>query len=642
MDMKILQISTNDMRGGAARAAYRLHQGLRETGQDCRMLVRHKDSRDDAVFCVTAEDLVEKDNHEFLLDVVVQGQYINSHRTGISNTIFSLPNSGLDLSSLPMTKAADILNLHWVAAYQSLLTLKGLFALKKPVVWTLHDQWAFTGGCHYAAGCGKYRTDCMECPQLDDDPFNLPAAILRDKQELFESADLTIVTPSRWMAECARKSKLFKDLRVEVIPNSLEIDLYTPAPKAVAKGKMGLESDVVTLLFGGEDGNEKRKGFKELVAAIQYCLKDQDFQGLLQDGKIRLLCFGHPNDEIESLSIPVHGLGYLDSDEKINDAYAGADIFVLPSLEDNLPNTILEAMSCGTPVVAFDTGGIPEMVESGVTGKIVPLGDSVKMGEALLSLIFGPDQREAMGKECRKIIEERYALNVQARAYLDLYEELVKVNGKTSQVSPSVPEEEVWDTAPEAQRTEMSSVRLETGIGPHFNEIYDKVAFRALKDFASHVFKQWQASEEDRKARLDQTKELTELFEESEADRKARFVQVKELKELLEESEADRKARFVQVKELKELLEESEADRRARLDHINELNALLNKNEMDRKALGDQINELSLRAEVAEEGVKNLEATFAIRQARRLGLIKVKQLEFIENSKPEKRVINDK
>ena len=352
------------------------------------MLVRYKDSTDDSVFCVTPNNPEEKDDKRFLLDVVVQGQYINSHRTDISNTIFSLPYSGLDLSALPMIMATDIINLHWVAHYQSLLTLKKVFSLSKPVVWTLHDQWAFTGGCHYGAGCRKYRTDCMECPQLDDDSFNLPAAILRDKQEFIKGADLTIVTPSRWMAECAKESRLFKDLRVEVIPNSLETDLYIPLIKAEAKERMGLDGDIVTLLFGGEDGNERRKGFKELIAAIQRCLKDEAFQSLVKTGKIRLICFGHPNDEIETLGIPVDPLGYLDSDEKIRNAYASADIFILPSLEDNLPNTVLEAMSCGTPVVAFDTGGIPEMVESGVTGQIVPLGDSVKMGEALLSLIF--------------------------------------------------------------------------------------------------------------------------------------------------------------------------------------------------------------------------------------------------------------
>ena len=647
--MKILQISTYDIRGGAARASYRLHQGLREIGQDSRMLVRYKDSTDNSVFCVTPKNPKEKNEQKFLLDVVVQGQYINSHRTEISNTIFSLPYSGLDLSSLPMMQAADVINLHWVARYQSLPALNKLFSLSKPVVWTLHDQCAFTGGCHYGAGCRKYCTDCMECPQLDDDPFNLPAAILRDKLEFFKGADLTIVTPSRWMAECARESRLFKDLKIEAIPNSLETDLYTPLPKAEAKGKIGLESDVVTLLFGGEDGNERRKGFKELIAAVQRCLKDEEFQALVKTGKIRLICFGHPNDEIKTLGIPVDPLGYLDSDEKIRNAYASADIFILPSLEDNLPNTILEAMSCGTPVVAFDTGGIPEMVESGVTGQIVPLGDSVKMGEALLALIFNSDKREAIGKECRKRIEEEYVLDVQARAYLDLYEELVKTNGKSMQVPPAVPEEEVWETAPEAERPEMSPVQLETGIGPHFSAIYDKVTFRALKDFASYVFEQWQASEADRKTRLDQTRELTELFEESEADRKARFDQTKELKELLEESEADRKTRLDQINELNDLLNKSETDRKARFDQINELSVLIKEAETLLKMKQTELEELKValdheakRAEAAEEGLKNLEATFAVRQARRLGLIKVKQLELIENSKPEKKGIRDK
>jgi len=635
MAMKIIQVSTYDINGGAARAAYRLHRGLREIGQDCRMLVRYKDSIDDSVFCVAPKDGEEQDEQKFLLEVVVQGQYINFHRTDISNTIFSLPYSGLDISTLQMIQNADIINLHWVARYQSLVTLNRLFSLGKPVIWTLHDQWAFTGGCHYSAGCRKYRTDCAECPQLDDDPFNLPAAILRDKVELFEGAELTIVTPSRWMAECARKSRLFRNLRIEAIPNSLETDLYKPSPKAEAKVRMGLGEDTVTLLFGGEDGNERRKGFKELMAAIQCCMKDKGFQGLSKSKKISLVCFGHPNDEIESLGIPVHRLGYLDSDEKIGHAYASADVFILPSLEDNLPNTVLEAMSCGTPVVAFDTGGIPEMVTNGVTGQIVPLGDSARMGEAVLSLIFDPEKREAMGKECRKKTEEEYVLNVQARAYLDLYEDLVKTNRMSGQVTPPVPKEKVCKTASEEERTEMSSVKLETGIGSHFSDIYEKVTFRALKDFASYVYEQWQASEADRKTWLDQTRELTGLFKKSEADRRARLDQIKELKALLEESEADRKARFDQINELSALIKERDSLLRVKQERLDEL----------RMALDDKSKSLdneSKRAETAEEGLKNLEKTFAVRQARRLGLIKVEQLGFVRDSSPEKEGVCDK
>jgi len=418
-----------------------------------------------------------------------------------------------------MIKAADIINLHWVAQYQSPLTLRRLFSMNKPVVWTLHDQWAFTGGCHYSAGCERYRTDCMECPQLDDDFFNLPAAVLRDKEGVFEDADLTIITPSRWMAECAERSRLFSRLRIETIPNSLESDLFTPLPKTDAKTRMGIESDTVTLLFGGEDGNEKRKGFKELIAAIQYCMKDGEFQDLFKSGKIRLNCFGHPNDELESLGILVGPLGYLDSDEKIRDAYASADVFILPSLEDNLPNTILEAMSCGTPVVAFDTGGIPEMVTNGVTGKVVPLGEAEKMGEALLSLIFNADKREAMGQKCRDRIEEEYSLNVQALRYEALYEELLKDVKPSAQSKPSVTTTGEGEDG-QGIGSEMASVPFDPRTGPHVSAIYDKILLKALKEFAPYAHERWQTSEADRLARLkviqDQGEDVMKL--ESEVD----------------------------------------------------------------------------------------------------------------------------
>jgi glycosyltransferase involved in cell wall biosynthesis len=227
--MKIVQISTYDTSGGAAIAAYRLNRGLHQIGQDCGMLVRHKDSSDNSVHSVTATKNDENSDEKFFLEVAIQEHYIDSHRTDISNTIFSLPYPGYDLSTLPLVRSSDLLNLHWVAQYQSPLTLHKLFSLHKPIVWTLHDQWAFTGGCHYAAGCKKYERDCAGCPQLDHDGLNLTAAVLEDKAEVLKGGNLTIVTPSRWMASCSRESRLLKGFRTEVIPNSLETDVFRPA-----------------------------------------------------------------------------------------------------------------------------------------------------------------------------------------------------------------------------------------------------------------------------------------------------------------------------------------------------------------------------------------------------------------------------
>jgi glycosyltransferase involved in cell wall biosynthesis len=513
--MKIVQINTNDIRGGAARAAYRLHRGLLQIGEDCRMLVKRKDSTDDSVFVVTPKNSAEKFDQEFFLSAAIQGHYINSHRTDISNTIFSLPYPGYDLSVLPLVQAADIVNLHWVAYYQSPLTLHKLFALGKPVVWTLHDQWAFTGGCHYAAGCEKYRQDCVACPQLADDPFDLPAAVLRDKIEFFRGSNLTIATPSRWLAACARESRLFKDLRVEVIPYSLDTDVFSPLPKAEAKEGLGLAAEIVTLLFVAHVGNEKRKGFQELMAAIQYCLAEPEFQSLVKSNKIRILCIGHPNDGLEAVGIPVVSLGYLDSDQGIRAAYSAADLFILPSLEDNLPNTMLESMSCGTPVVAFDVGGIPDVVVDGVTGRLAPVGDVRKLAEAILSLVFNPERREEMGQNCRKVMVEGYSLAVQAQRYLELYRELHQEHKLSAQVAPQ-------DSAAELEQTEVpvaaSAVKalpvyLETAVGPHFQDISDQVLFKALKEFAPARERAYQAAREQLKQQGQQLKRQEERLQ---------------------------------------------------------------------------------------------------------------------------------
>ncbi len=468
--MKIVQISTYDTAGGAPRATYRLHKGLRQIGLDCKMLVRHKISKDETIICVNPKN--EDFDKELVLSTAIQEQYIDSNRTDISNTPFSISYTGYDLSKLSVVQNADIINLHWIAHYQSPMTLHNLFKAGKPIVWTLHDQWAFTGGCHYSAGCKKYCFDCSACPQLSDDPFNVASAFLKDKIDLLKGANLTIVTPSYWLATCVKESRIFKNLRVEVIPNSLETDIFSPIVKAEAKKRLDIAEDTITLLFGAQDGSEKRKGFNELVSALQHCKSDARFQELLINNKIKVLCFGYPSQDLEAIGLPVVSLGYLDSDEKIREVYSAADIFILPSLEDNLPNTILESLSCSTPVIAFSVGGVPDIVESGITGELVPSYDVRKLGEAILSLIFNPFLRETMGQNGREKIVREYSLDNQANHYLSLYQDL-QMNKNKANVPIKLNHSE----------RDHENILCETVFGPHFQNIYDQVLLKALKEF---------------------------------------------------------------------------------------------------------------------------------------------------------------
>lgn len=513
-------MTTYDIQGGAALAAYRLHQGLREIGENCRMLVRHKSSADDTVLRVFPKNQTEIKDKDFFLSTVIQNHYINSHRTDISNTMFTLPYPGYDLAGLSLVQEADVINLHWVAGYQSPVTLQGLFQLSKPVVWTLHDQWAFTGGCHYAAGCTKYQINCASCPQLSDDPFDLPAAVLQDKLALFVQANLTIVTPSRWLAGCVRESALFKCLRVEVIPNSLDTEFFSPLPKAEAKKDLGIPLEAVTLLFGATDSAEKRKGFQELLSAIRYGLATPEFRTLVERGHLKILSFGASGHALNDVGVPVIALGHLDSLEKVRIAFSAAELFILPSLEDNLPNTMLEALSCSTPVVAFAAGGIPDVVTDGVNGKLAPVGDSKKLAQAILSLVFHLEERDIMARNGRNLMVEQYSLPIQAQRYAQLYQELCRGQKRPASTLFEKPAVGLPKTE-DASAAGGLQVSLDTNMAAHMQAIFDPVLFRALKEYSPRLQKQWRESEADRAARLDQIVELTRLLKESEADRVA-------------------------------------------------------------------------------------------------------------------------
>ncbi|HPO50210.1 MAG TPA: glycosyltransferase, partial [Spirochaetota bacterium] len=197
----------------------------------------------------------------------------------------------------------------------------------------------------------------------------------------------------------------------------------------MAKKRLDIPENSLTILFGAENGNEKRKGFHLLLKAIKYCLSNPIFKKMTEDKKLNILCFGDPSSDLNSLNIDIKSMGYIKSDSTLSTVYSASDFVVLPSIEDNLPNIILEAFGCKTPVIAFNTGGMPDMIIHNVTGKLVKAFDEIDLGNKIIETILRPEELPIMGNECRKIIERKFNLEEQARNYSNLYKDLSPESG---------------------------------------------------------------------------------------------------------------------------------------------------------------------------------------------------------------------
>jgi glycosyltransferase involved in cell wall biosynthesis len=437
--MKIAIINRNDMKGGAARAAWRLYKGLRLCGQQAFMVVRHKESTDpNVVPVILANEELRLEEGKFNK---IKKKFIKQNRSALSDSLFSFPYPGYDLGESSFIHGMDVINLHHIKDFQSVETVANMLNLNIPIVWTLHDQSAYTGGCHFSAGCIKFQADCRECPQLQNNSMHIPYLVLKNKLKNWSNrTNLTIVSPSRWLAEHARNSALFKHCRIEHIANGLETDVFKPIPKPLAKKRLNLNPDSMVILVGSMNLKLKRKGFEYFLDAIQCCMQDAKFAGDLRHGKIQLLSFGNYEEAHNERNFNVRAFGRIECDEKLALIYSAADLFILPSLEDNFPNSMLEALACATPVIAFQVGGIPEVVEHGETGFLVPEKNAKKMGLAILDLLTDQGARKKMAQQGAARMGKEFNLHVQAGRYAKLFES-VRSHGEYSPIhSIEVPE----------------------------------------------------------------------------------------------------------------------------------------------------------------------------------------------------------
>lgn len=409
--MNILHLATFDAHGGAAVAALRLVDGLRRAGHEARLLVRQQVT--DTPFVESAgEPAVRTD--PLLAHVVFQ---LACHgRSDPQGTLFSSDLPTIDVAGHPLVRAADVLHLHWVTGFVSGYEVARLQQLGKPIVWTLHDQHPFTGGCHYAFSCRGFEGTCRDCPQLVPAARPLARLTLADRRRQVDARRLVIVSPSRWLARAARASSLFRGVPVHVVPYGIDVDARGAVERNDARAALGLDPDALVVFASSIDHRERRKGHAEFEEAMRICVAER----LLAPREVRrlvVLAAGDHAPEGGVAGVPCLAIGRIDAeDPRLVAAYRAADAFALPTLADNLPNTLIEAMAAGVPAVAYATGGVTDVLRDGVNGRVVRRGDRRALAGALAAVLGNRKERERLGRAALATARERFDAHVQVAA----------------------------------------------------------------------------------------------------------------------------------------------------------------------------------------------------------------------------------
>jgi glycosyltransferase involved in cell wall biosynthesis len=418
--MKVVQLNALEGVGGAARAAALLHRGLRASGVESLLVVQRTSGRDPTV--------IEQDSRlewalaarRSALDALPLLRYRG--RTTMHWSVGWCPSG---IGRFVRRLAPDIAHLHWPC--QGFVPVPAVAHLGAPVVWTLHDSWAFTGGCHVPGDCRKYREACGACPQLGSRrERDLSRATWERKRRCWSGTALTVVSPSTWLAECARNSSLFRERRVEVIPNGIDTSAFAPMDKTACCRSLGLPRERKILLFGAVHAMEDRnKGYDLLKAALQAV-------PLAWQARTMLLVFGTaPPAEGWRLPVPVQTLGVLQDDASLRLAYSAADVCILPSRQENLPTIVLESMACGTPVVAFRAGGTPDIVEHDRHGYLASPYDAADLARGIETALRDEDRLRAWAASSRSRIVESFSAERMVEAHVRLYNELLMAGKKS-------------------------------------------------------------------------------------------------------------------------------------------------------------------------------------------------------------------
>jgi glycosyltransferase involved in cell wall biosynthesis len=411
--MRVLIVSTYDIAGGASRSSYRLHQSLLSEGIDSHILVQKKLSNDHSV--VEVDSKLERKFAEIrpFIDYFPVRFYKKRTDTLFSPAYFPFSSIIKKINEIN----PDVVHLQWISG--GMLKIKDLANIKAPIVWGLNDMWSFTGGCHYDEHCGRYQKSCGKCKVLGSSKEkDWSYRLQKQKQKSYSKIkNLTVVGHSKWLADCARNSSVFKDKNVVNMPTPIDIKRFEPLDKNFCRGIFNLPKNKKLILFGAMGPtSDKRKGFIELSEAID----------MLDIDNVELIIFGSGKPKVPTeLKFKTHYISRINDDISLQILYSAVDVMIVPSIQENLSNIILESLSCATPVVAFDIGGNGDMVKHKYNGYLAKAFDTSDLSVGIEWIINNSDY-EQICLNSRKKIKEEFSNKVVANKYINFYSQLLK------------------------------------------------------------------------------------------------------------------------------------------------------------------------------------------------------------------------
>lgn len=422
--MKIVHVCTDASGGGAAYAMVNLHRALLQLGQSSAILA------DAPALGLDNFERFPDDSEIRATRSRATGLLVWTNRSSVSNSHFSIDLLGCDLSNHPLVKEADVIHLHWTADFLSSRSIVNLAKLGKRIVWTLHDMRPLTGGCHFSAGCNKFHTGCEKCPQLINDKWKFTALNFKSLRDAVQISKLFFVAPSNWMAENITRSAISSNSKYKVIHYGVDHQIFKTGLRDEARAVLGLRKDVIYILVVCQSFREKRKGAHASFEILEHLYQIKECRKKIDSGSIRVLLCGK---DTSSFPLPsrwcVEHLGYINNDRIVN-AYRSANMLLFTSLEDNLPNVILEAMSCGLPVAAHVVGGVSDLL--GSTSEDIGLhlnpNDTADSAQRIAEVLQNSSRLNIMSENSRKRVEKFFTLEQQAEKYLSMYSQIVNSN----------------------------------------------------------------------------------------------------------------------------------------------------------------------------------------------------------------------